>query len=152
MQELGALEIAQVLQRGNQRMQVMSIDRPNVVETEFLEQGGWQHHALGLLFEPAGKFQKRRNPAQDALAHVPRLRIELPAHQVRQITVERAHRRADAHVVVVENDQQAQVLFHSSVVERLERHPRGHGAIANHCNAMVVFSLLAGRHGHAQRR
>ena len=42
-------------------------------------------------------------------AHVLGGGVELAAHQLRQVAVERAHRGADGHVVVVQDDQQVAV-------------------------------------------
>ena len=150
MQKLRPFEVAHVLQRGDQRLHIVPIDRADVVEAEFFKQRGRQHHAFGLFFKPFGKFQQGRHPFEHAFAHIARLGIELPAHQVRQIAVQRPHGRADAHVVVVEDDQQAHVLLDPRVVERFKRHACRHGAIADDGNAVLLFALLAGRNGHAQ--
>ena len=49
MQELRAFQAFDVLQRRNQRIQIMAINRADVVEAELLKQRRWHHHALGLL-------------------------------------------------------------------------------------------------------
>jgi hypothetical protein len=75
----------------------------------------------------------------------------MSAHELREVAVQRAHGRADAHVVVVEDDEQVG-LGHACVVERLESHARGHGAVADHGHAVALHALEFGRDRHAQRR
>jgi hypothetical protein len=150
VQELRALEALDVLQRGDERVEVVPVDRPDVVEAEFLEQRGGHHHALGLLLQALGEFEQRRHGPQHALAHVARLGVELAAHELGEVAVERAHGRADAHVVVVEDHEQVGV-GHARVVERLEGHAGGHRAVADHRDGVAVLALLLGRQRHAQR-
>jgi phosphoribosylformylglycinamidine (FGAM) synthase-like enzyme len=110
------------------------------LKPNFLEQRGRHHHALGLLLEALGQFEQRRHALEHRLADVLGRRVELPAHQLRQVAVERAHRRADAHVVVVQDDQQVAV-GHAGVVERLEGHAGGHGAVADDGHRVAVLAL-----------
>ena len=56
VQKLRPFEKPHVLQGGNQRFEVVAIDRTDVVETELLEHGAWHNHALGMLFEPLGQL------------------------------------------------------------------------------------------------
>ena len=149
---LGGHQAADVLQRGDQRVQVVPVDGADVVEAELLEQGGRHHHALGLLLQPLGQLEQRRHRAQHGLADVLGRGVEVAAHQLRQIAVERAHRRADGHVVVVEHHQQARVALDAGVVERLEGHARRHGAVADDGHGLAVLALLPRRQRHAQRR
>jgi hypothetical protein len=51
MQELRTFEMADVFQRGDQRVQIMAVDGADVVEAELFEQRGRHHHALGLFFQ-----------------------------------------------------------------------------------------------------
>ena len=62
--------------------------------------------------------------------------VEIAAHQPCQVLVQRAHGRADRHVVVVEDDQQVAV-FHAGIVERLEGHARRHGAVTDDGDALA---------------
>src|SRR5690606_35391096 len=50
VQELGSFEIAQILERGNERTDVMAVDRADVVEAERFEDRARQHHALHMFF------------------------------------------------------------------------------------------------------
>src|SRR3546814_8353732 len=44
MQELQTAQLFQVFQRRHQGVQIVTIDRTNVIETQFLAQRGWRHH------------------------------------------------------------------------------------------------------------
>ncbi|MNS80830.1 hypothetical protein D3C72_1145270 [compost metagenome] len=154
MQELRAAAferaLADVLQRRHQRVQVMAVDRADVVEAEFLEQRRRHHHALGVFLEALGELQHRRRHRQHLFDALLGGRIELAAQEPRQVAVERAHRRRDRHVVVVEHHHQRQVLVHAGVVQRLEGHARGHGAVADHRHRDAFFTERARAQGHAQ--
>ena len=127
----------------------MSINRTDVIEAKLFKQGGGYHHAFGLLFNALGQFKQGRRAFKHLLAHVFGGRIKAPTHQLSQIPIQRAHWRADAHVVVVQDDQQF-AIFHARVVERLKGHARRHGAVAYHGNGIAVFTLLPRGQGHAQ--
>ena len=155
VQELRPLHLAHVLQRGNQGVEVVAIDRAYVVEAEFLEDGRGGHHALGVFFKAARQFEQGRRIAQHALGRFARGRIKLAAHQPRQVLVERAHGWADRHVVVVEHHQQVggdTAMRHTPVVQGLKGHARTHGAVADDGHGFAVFTLELRAQGHAQRR
>ncbi len=150
MQELRPFEVADIFQCGDQHIQIVPVNRADVVEAELFKQRSRQHHAFGLLFQPLGKFQQGRHAFEYAFAHIARLGVKLPTHQMRQIAVERPYRRADAHVVVVEDDEQAQVLLDAGVVQGFKRHAGRHGAVTNYGDVVLLFAHLASRNGHAQ--
>ena len=151
VQELWAFQTADVFQRGDQRIQIMAINGADVVKAKVLEQRRRHHHALGTLLQALGQFQQRRHLAEHVLAHVARHGVELTAHELGQIAVERTHGWADAHVIVIEDDQQI-AIHDPGIVQGLKSHACRHGAIANHGNRTAVFALALGRHGHAQCR
>ena len=68
------------------------------------------------------------------------------------MAIERAHRRRNRHVVVVQDDQQANLVGDAGVVQRLEGHAGGHRAVADHGDAVARLALAARRHRHAQGR
>ena len=150
MQKLRAIEVLQVFQRRNERLQVMAIDGADVVEAEFFKQRGWHHHTFGMLLKAFGQLKKRRCGLEHLLGTLFGGGVKASAHQLGQVAVERPHRRTDRHVVVVE-DHQELAVFHPRMVEGLESHARGHRAITDHGNRMSVFALLARSQSHAQR-
>ena len=129
----------------------MPINRADVVETKLLEQRGRHHHALGLLLQPLGQLEQGRDRAQHRLANGLGSGVEIAAHQLRQVAVERTDGRADAHVVVVQHHQQVAV-GHTRVVERLEGHAGTHRAVTNDGHCMAVVALALGGQCHAQGR
>ena len=128
----------------------MAIDRAGVVETELLEQGGRHDHALGMFFYALGQFEQRRCTLEHGFADILGSGIKLPGHELGQIAVQRANRRADAHVVVVQDHQQIAV-GHAGVVECLERHAGGQRTVSDDGYRAPVFPLDFGRQRHAQR-
>jgi hypothetical protein len=68
VQELRTRFVAQVLQRRDQRIEVVAVDRADVVEAELLEDGARHHHALGVLLEAARQLEQRRRVLQHRLA------------------------------------------------------------------------------------
>ena len=127
----------------------MPVNGADVVETKFFKQRGGQHHAFGMLFNALGQLKQRRRAFEHSFTDVFGGGIKLPAHQLRQVAVERAHGGADAHVVVVENDQQI-AIGHARVVERLKGHASGQCAVADNGNGAAVFPLDFGGQRHAQ--
>ena len=150
VQELRSLQMLDVFQCGNQRVEVVTVDGTDVVKAKLFKQSRRHHHAFGLLFKTASQVKQRRRIFQDLLAHFFGGRIKTPTHELRQIAVERTDGRADRHIVVVEDHQQIGVR-HPCVVERLKGHARGHGTIANDGHTAALLAFLLGRQSHAQR-
>ena len=151
MQKLRALEVLDIFQRGDQRFQIVPVNRTNVVKTKFLKQGGRHHHAFGVLFKALGQFKQGGCTFQYGLTGIFGSGIKLPAHQFGQIAVQRAHGRADAHVVVIQDDQQV-AIGHAGIVERLKRHTGRESTVTDDGNGVALFSLDLGRQRHAQGR
>jgi hypothetical protein len=152
VQELRPVQLPDVLQRRDQRFEVVAVDRADVVEPELLEQRAGHDHALGVLLEPARQGEHRREVLQHLLAGVLGRRVELAAEQAREVAVEPADRRRDRHVVVVQDHQQADVLGDARVVQRLEGHAGAHRAVADHRDRVALRPLVARGDRHAERR
>ena len=148
MQKLRPIQMLDVFKGRNEGIEVVAVNRADVVKTKFFKQGGRYDHALGLLLEASCQVKQRRRIFQDLLAHLFGGRVKTPAHELRQIAIERSHGRADGHVVVVEDDQQIGVR-HTGVVEGFKRHACGHGAVANDGHTSALLAFLLGRQGHA---
>ncbi len=157
VQKLRSFEAAQIQQGRHQRVQVVAINRPDIVESELLEQRARRHKTLGRLFHPMRELAHRRHGAEHLLAHLFGGGVQRPREQAGQVFRQRAHRRADRHLVVIEDDQQIDVALDARIVEGLEGQARAHRTIANHRDMTttvraLVLALLARRDGHAQRR
>mmetsp|Transcript_85589 Transcript_85589/g.238151 ORF Transcript_85589/g.238151 Transcript_85589/m.238151 type:complete len:669 (-) Transcript_85589:2867-4873(-) len=151
VQELRALFVAQVLQRRHEGVEVVAVDRADVVEAEFLEDRARHHHALGVLLELARKLVQRR-VLQHALRAFAGRGVEAAAHQPRQVFVQRADRRADRHVVVVQDHQQVAqqaTVRHAGVIQGLEGHAGRHRAVADDGHRLVRQALQLESHRHA---
>ena len=121
----------------------MPVNGADVVKAKLFKQGGGYHHAFGMLFDALGQLKQRWSAFKHSLASVLGSGVKTPAHQLRQVAVQRAHGGADAHVVVVQDDQQVGVR-NTGVVQRFKRHASGHGAVANDGNYAAVFTLVPG--------
>src|SRR5690606_34425840 len=108
------------------------------------------------LLELAGKLHHRGYVREHGAPHAAHLRVELPGQQPREVAVERAHRRRDRHLVVVEDDEQVDVRRDAGVVQRLEGHARAHRAVADDGHMAPapgpdVLARVARGDGHAER-
>ena len=123
----------------------MPVDRADVVEAELLEQ-----RAAG----PVGaRVSPRRGPRgapscfgrrlASCFADVAQVEIGAARGDAGEIGRERADRRRDRHVVVVEDDDQA-LIAGAGVVHRLVGHAGAHGAVADDADDVV-------RRGHRDR-
>ncbi len=150
MQKLRAAQLLDIAQGFQQHVEVVTIDRADVVEAEFLEQRAGRDHALHVFLGAFGQFADRRRHRQDFFTGPARGRVELARHQSRQIIVERADVGRNRHVVVVQHHQQGQVGG-AGVVERFERHAGGHRAVADHRDRTLAGAGLAKGLHHPER-
>ena len=142
VQQHGAADVLDPLQRGGQRFEVVPVHRPDVPEAQFLE----QHPAVQEVLQRVLPLrQQLAGPLPDD-----RNLVQQPGDVLLQAVVEggRAGRvevagqppdpRADAHLVVVQNDQQ---IFAEArgVVERLEHDAAGQCPVADHRDAAAVL-------------
>ena len=74
MQELRARtvihQLADVFHRRNERLQVVSVNRANVVEAEVFKQGGGHHHAFGMRLQALSQFKQGRGDTKYLLANL----------------------------------------------------------------------------------
>ena len=149
VQELRAGEHAHVAKRRDQRIHVVPVHRPDVVEAHLLEQRAGQHHALGVHFRAARKFPCRGHRAQHLLAALAQVRVHAPGHQSRKVIRQRPDVLRNRHVVVVQHDQQVDVEA-ACMVERLPREPGAHRAVADDGDDAPVAAGRAVRDRHAE--
>ena len=81
-----------------------------------------------------------RRLSRCSLARLRRV-VDAPGQQAREVVGQRADRRRDRHLVVVQDHQQVGV-HRAGVVHRLERHAGRHGAVADHRDRTCGFSPL----------
>jgi hypothetical protein len=130
VQELRPLQLLQVLQGGDQRFEVVAVDRADVVETQFLEQGAGRQHALDVLLGAFGELEQRRRKVENFLACLARGVEAAAGEEACQVAVEGTDGRRDRHVVIVEDDEHVGV-GDAGIVQRLEGLAGGHRAIAD---------------------
>ena len=139
----GLVGLAHVAQHRQQVVQIMTVDRADVVETQLLEQRAAGQDAASVFL---GAAQRALDSLWEALGH---FRSQLAQgektagrHQPRQISTHGADRRGDRHVVVVEHDDQPRMAG-AGVVHRFVGHAGAHGAVADHANDVAVVLLAA---------
>ncbi len=152
VQQLGPLQRLDVAERARQRVDIVAVDRADVVEAEFLEQRAGQHHALHVLFPALRELLDRRDLRQHFLAAPSHRVVEARRQHAREVAVERAHRLRDRHLVVVQHDEQIGAGG-ARIVQRLERHPGAHRSIADHRDhaALLAAALCGDRHPERRR-
>jgi hypothetical protein len=89
---------------------VVAVDRPDIEESEFVEQGTPGHETAGVFLDGDRALLQERwqqlGHFFDGMVHRP---VGAPRDQTREITRERADRRRNGHIVVIEDDDQARV-------------------------------------------
>ncbi len=146
VEELWSLEFANVLQCRDQCIQIVSVDRPDIVEAEFLEQCAARcHQALHVLFDAS-----RQGAAEYLFASPAGGVIGIAGEGAGENLGECPNWRRDRHLVVVEDHQQIHIR-HAGVVQGFESHPCGHRTIADHRNRMLLAATHLGGYRHSQR-
>ena len=131
------LGLAHVLQDRQQVVEVVPVDGPHVVEAQLLEPGP-------ALPQVAGIFLHACRPPLPALGQllgellgdVAQIEIGVARGDAGEVGRERARRRRDRHVVVVQDDDQA-LIARAGVVHGLVRHAGRHGAVADDAHDVV---------------
>ena len=154
---------ADLRQHVDEILHVVSVDGPDVVEPELLEQRRARpaDHAPRVLVDLGGRRLDRLGQLLGhPLGNLPQL-PELPVGlQTRQRSRKRTHRllvlsvvlcRQRHLLVVVQHDNHVRVE-EPGVVHRLVGHASGDGTVTDHGDAAVVPVLSVPAHGHAQRR
>jgi len=77
VQQLRPFQVAHVLERRDERVQVVAVDGSDIVEAHLLEDGAGQDHALHMRLGAAREFPDRRHLAQNLLASLAQARIQL---------------------------------------------------------------------------
>ena len=151
-QDRAALRIvADVFQNRDQVVQIVPVDRADIVEAQFLEQGAAGQEAAGILLRPLGRaLDLARELLGQHHGQLPDRPEAARRDQPAQIRRQPAHRRRDRHVVIVQDDDQARARDRR-VVHRLIGHAGAHGAVADHGDDVAAFLFLQfARHRETQ--
>ena len=137
-------------QRAPQRRHVVAVDDAGVGPVELLPQQAGRPEGLDRLLELRAEALEGAADAAgqlgqlvlDALACVPQLRVEPHAVEVAR---QRPDVRGDRHPVVVEDDDDRRAQA-ARLVDGLEGHPSGHGAVADDGDDLAGVRLVAQAH------
>ncbi len=145
------VRIGEVLQNGEQMLQIVAVDRADVIEAQLLEQGAAAgddaaREFLGLL---GRALERPRQDLRDILRHVAQRAERGRRQRAGEIGAERADRRGDRHVVVVEDDDEARIA-RAGIVHCLVRHARAHRAVADDRDHIALAAQQLARHRHAE--
>ena len=151
MQKLWAAQALYVAKDFDESFDVMAVDKPDVIESDFFEQSAGGHHPLHVFLRTVNGLESRWQFGQHFLAAAADEVIGLARPHTREVAREAADVVGDRHIIVVKNNQHVVVQV-AGVVERLEGHAGGHCAIADYGNRVAVFSapLLALGDHHAK--
>ena len=150
-QDRAGLHVADVLQHRQQMVEVVAVDRADIIEAEFLEQRAAVHHeAAGIFLDAVGAVgDDFRQMLAELLGGLAQRAVGLAGIEPRQIGRHRADRRRDRHVVVVEDDDQPGI-HRAGIVHGLIGHARRHRAVADHGDDVVLAAGEVARHRHAE--
>ena len=131
--------VAHVLQNRQQVIEIVAVDRPDIEEAELLEQRAAGDEAARIFLHGAGALlEEFRQALGELMDDVAQRAVGASRDEPREIGRQRADRRRDRHVVVVEDDDQARI-HRAGVVHRLIGHAGRHRAVADdrrrHCCA-----------------
>ena len=151
VQETWALDVLEALQGLDQHVHVVAVDGADVVEAKLFEQRAGDDHAFDMLFGAPRQFPDAGHPAQDFFAFFAHGRVEPAGQDLGEVVVHRPDVGRDAHVVVVQYDQQVRVDG-AGVVHGLVGHAAGDAAVADDGDHVVAAALELVGDGHPQGR
>ncbi len=145
--------IADILENRDQLLEIVAVDRADIIEAQFLEERAAGRHAAGELLASCGRasWSRSRKLARETLGEVAQGQIFGRGDQPGEIMRQPAHRRRDRHVVVVQDDDQP-VARRLGIVHRLIGHARRHRAVADHRDRLARLAGELVGHREAQRR
>ena len=142
--------VARVLQHRQQMVEIVPVDRTDIVEAELVEQRAAGHEAAReLLGAPRRHLERLGQRLGDGAAEIAQADVGPARQQAREMRRHGADRRGDRHVVVVQHHDQP-AAQRAGIVHRLVGHAGAHGAVADHRHDMVVAAGEVARHRHAQ--
>ncbi len=144
------LGVAHVLQHGQEMVEVVSVDRADVVEPQLLEQGAAGEKAA-RVFLGANRLviEELRQVLGELLPDLAQVPVGAARDEAGEIRRHGADRRRDRHVVVVEDDDQAR-MHGARVVHGLVGHAGRHGPVADDAHDIVIAAGKVARHRHPE--
>ena len=152
MQQDGALiRIADVPKDRDEMIEIMAIDRPDIVKAELVEQGATREVGARMLDGPGDRpVHPIAELARQLPAGFPHRQVGLARQETCQIGGHGANGRRDRHFIVVEDDDEPGTQ-RAGIVHGLVGHARRHGAIADHRDDMTVLLLEVARDRETER-
>ena len=155
MDEDGPFQRPHVFQIPDQVVEAMSLEGTHIGETQLLEDRPGDEEGLQRLLHLAGELQHLFADAGDRFEEGLDLRPDpvhrLAGHDPVQVGGEGADVGGDAHLVVVQDDDQV-LLAVSGPVQPLEGHPGGDRSVADDGDDPEILPLETARLGHPRRR
>ncbi len=142
--------VADVLEHRDQVVEVVAVERADIVEAQLLEQRPAGGQAAGKLLRALGDgLQALGEVFAQLLGDVAKAAIGVRGDDLGQIGAHRPGRRRDRHVVVVEDHDQPGT-HGTRVVHGLVGHAGAHGTVADHGDHVALDAVQLGRDGHAE--
>ena len=142
--------VADVFQHRQQMIDIVAVDRPDIIKAELFEQRPAGDKAAGQLLGPPRRIlESPGEMARHFLGDMAQRHEGFRREQPRQVGAHRADRRRDRHVVVVEYDDQPRIHC-AGIVHRLVGHSAAHRAVADHGDDVAPLASQVTGHGHAE--
>ena len=142
------VHVLHVFQDRHEVLQIVAVDRADIIKAHFLEPGAAGPEAAHIFFSAAdGALEAEL--FRDALAELAQRPIGAAGDEARKISAHGAGRRRDGHVVVVQDHDQARVR-HAGIVHRLIGHARADGAVPDDAHDVIGFVLQLRADGEAE--
>ena len=130
---------------------VVAVDRADIEEAELVEQRAAGDETAGIFLDGDRALLQHaaRQPLGDLPHPMAQAAIGGAGHAAGEIGRQRADRRRDRHVVVVEHDDQTRI-HRAGIVHGLIGHARRHGAVADHGDDVVLLAVEIAGDRHAE--
>src|ERR1700680_1269931 len=144
MNETGPAHILDRRESIHQRVDVVTVDRPEVSKPELFEENSWSEERLYALLPLPHQGANSGKRARRGIDHCSDRRADAIVERIPlnrgQILRHRPHVWGDRHLVVVENDDEV-ALGRTRVVEAFVRQPAGQCSIAKNRDDLEVLAI-----------
>lgn len=146
------LRVAYIAEHGEKVIEVMTVNRSDIIEAKLLEQRAAGPEAAREFFGLRRLLLKElRQSMSELLADIAERPVGTPGNQPCEISRHRTDRWRDRHVIIVENDDEP-LVARAGVVHRFIGHAGRHRTVADHAYHAVAFAGEVPRHRHAEAR